>query len=811
MAGRRLPFELQTLLAQLPALRTLAPARPPPSLLRRASSIPATTDLLATNRHLSSLTEDSHDLPAPAALFESTTAEYDHIPLSKLDYPSASRSPDLVLLALLDSKQFAEADTLLRDFNEAGQPILFHRRFAQHAEILLKADRSSAWLDWWTLAPSLFSLRTESIGYIKRELRRHNAQAERMVELLLTSQSPNWGQLRDFGVRLARQGHSRVVSERLLVYLAAYAPKNISEEVFRETLSALQRQMGRIAAMGNSSHQNARLRRMERRLGINERQRLQNQRSGADVILSTPRDWLAERTRWEVAVLNRMRQAMLRAHANFGRLDYALELFEAPRAPTGIANRVLRVHKSTSMTLLALSASADRYDLFKRFHGDLERNGSRLTRVQKEELRQRWTYFARGAGYEAPDPVPSAKEAFATWRYRSYVGELEEGGLTEPAPEAASRTTSAKPKLTAELARRHPDFALASKHFLAIVAYGQLPAISETSDLIRLGRKVKQAEFLGRLEQLFDRRQGANRRFAQHWSTAMMMANNEQEDWPSTLRIFTKFFHLGGLDVDLRQAFGAYAPTSRPIESRFKIYPTAHIFSLAMQALVPTIDPKIRDHDSPPPRNPLVERLFHSLLAEPPQVLSAPSSASPLDPHTFDPFVHALFQRRLPPAPLLELLLSLIRFHIIPTKHQFGVVLASYARRGQPVDVLFLLDLLEGVASTHHPSDALLEQLNSAGDIVFPSLAQRGGLPDVKAYTSILVGLTQQGEYPTAREIERRVEGREFEADFGWRVALQKLGDKDGRVALVTERPKKERRAGGEEEELARVAERLSM
>lgn len=815
MAGRRLPYELQTLLAQLPALRTLVPTRPPPSLLRRAISIPATSDLLSSSRHLSSLAEDQ---PAPVDLFESTTTEYDDIPLSKLDHPPSSRSPDQVLLALLDSERFQEADNLLRDFKEAGQPILFHPRFAQHARTLFNADRSSAWLEWWALAPSMFSLSSEPISRIKKELRRLNTQAEGMVDALLAEQSQDWDRLRDFGVRLAKQGHSRAVSERMLVHLAAYAPPEVSEEVFRQTLSALQRQMGRVAAMGSNI---SRSRKASRHLGMPERQRLQEQRSRAGQVLPSARTWLAQRTEWEVALLASMRQAMIRAHANFGRLEHALELMEAPKAPTGIASRVLKARKSTLMVLLSLSASADRFDFFKRIYGEFERAGDRLTRVQKEELRERWTYFARGIGYEAPDPIPSAKEAFATWRYRSYVGELEEGGLTEPAEMVEGKATSAKSNLAAELAQRRPEFARASKHFLAMVAFGQLPTVSDTSRLIRLGRKEEQTAFLGRLEQLFDLRSGASLRFAQHWSTALMMAHNDLQEWDRTLRTFTEMFNLGGLNSELQLAFRSYAPSPLPLDARRKIHPTAHVLSIAVQALIPTIDPKIRDHDSPPPRHPLVDRIFHSLLAEPPQVLSkadsgAPS-ASPLDPHTFDPFFQALFQRRLPPAPILDLLLSLIRFGVIPTKQQFGIVLASFARRGRPNDVLFLLDLLEETPSPHQPTEAVLEQLALAGDTVFPSMEQRGGPPDVKAYTSILVGLTQQGEWPTAREVERRAEDRGFETDFGWRVALQKLGSKDGlalSVALEKRRRQSALRARtekNEDEELARVAERLSV
>lgn len=823
MASRRLLHELQTLLAQLPALRTLPIARPPPSLLRRAFSSPTASDLFATatsSRQLSSLVEES---PAPANIFESTNDEYQAIPLSTLDYPVPSRSPDDALLALLDSKQYTEADALLHEFQEAGQAIPHQLRFAHHAEALAKADLGSDWLKWWALSPTVASYMTASSSHMKTHLRRLDAHAERIVERLLEEQFQDWHRLRHFAVLLARQGHSRVVSERLLVHFAAYAPEGMAEELWIETLGAVRVQMADLATTSDVVFRTRKAMTKERRF----RSKSQPWERVAQGL--SPRAWLVRRTVHEVDLLGDKRQRMLRVHANYGRLDYAVELLQATRDQWRIAGRALRLHKSTYLALLSSTASADRFDLFSQVYAGLEAHRARLTRVRKGELRLRDPYFVRGVDYDAPDAIPSAKEAFSTWRYSSFVGALEEGGLTEPSSPTSTSELDYKTALLAELEARPFNFRRASKNLLAMIAHEQYPLPRDTARFIRLARQAQQDEFLLSLDGLFDPRAGASRRLANYWTTSMMLSHVQQQEWNSALRLFTKFYDLSCLSAELQQAFRTFAPHTRKIAVRSRIPVDAYVFSVAVQALIPTIEPqppstnqqRTPSSSSATRLNPLITRLFHSLLADPPRVIPYHSSSSssgrptsPLDPHTFTPILSALFRHTPRPSSLLNSLLALLQHGVNPTKQHYGLLLASYARRAPPRDVLFLLSILDPSPSPSapaQPSDELLAQLQGMGQTIFPSLEERGGPLDVVAYTGVVVGLMKQGEWPAAREVVSMAQGRGFERDARWRVVVGRLGKRDGLGGVVPARVKAESEGEGEERELERVMERLSV
>ncbi|ORY41114.1 hypothetical protein BCR35DRAFT_43098 [Leucosporidium creatinivorum] len=815
---RRLPFELQALLAQLPALRTATPVRFPPALLRRALSTPA----IAINRNLSSVADDEVQEAPAQNLFETTNTEYSHIPLSKLDHPPAARTPADSLIALLDSNQHAEAGALLKDFREAGQYIPRHLRFAKHAEELLKADPASDWLEWWSLAPPLSSFRTVSLGQVKQNLRQLDARAARIVDALLEDQPHDWERLKRFAVLLAQHGHARVVAERLLVHFAAYAPQGMGEELFGATMAALQRQLKEVAGMGSLAFRTLAKRRRDRKLSEEQRQLVKERRYDEGAARggegSPPRLYLARRTMHEVDLMAHIRQRMILAHANFGRLDLAVNLVSASRGRWEISGRACRISKTTILRLLALASATDRFNLFNQLYACLEANGGRLTRVQKAGLRRRIPYFARGVDYEAPDAIPSAKEAFSTWRYASYVGSMEEGGLTEAPIDVQTGPSPSRDPFLAALNEQPINLGRVSKHLLAAIADNSLPLPRDTARFIRLSRQNNQEDQLAALEEFFDPRSGISPRLTRFWYTSSMLSHLEHDEHAATLRLFVKFFDVTGFGAELQQAFSTYAPHARKIALKHRIRPDAYVFSLAIQALIPIIDPKVAPHQPIPSRNTLVERLFFSLLTSPPSVIPIRSSPStkttPLDPATFTPFLQTLFNRRLPPSQLLEMLLILLRHGLSPTKHQHGIILASYARNGPPLDTLFLLDLLEGVSSPEHrPSATLVQQLQSMGEMTIPTMEDRGGPPDVKAYTAVLVGLTQQGELATAREVEGRVEGREFEKDFGWRIALQKLGKKDGLGARreVKSAAREREREMSEERELEKVEERLSM
>lgn len=810
---RRLPHELQALMAQLPTLRTIAPVRPP-SLLRRA----LTTQAIALSRTV----DDAQEAPVQLNIFESTTNEYDHIPLSKLDHPPAARTPADSLIALLESNQHAEASQLLEDFQEAGQHIPGHLQFAQHAEKLFKADPTSNWLEWWSLSPTLSSFRAVSLGQVKQSLRQLDARAARIVEALLEQQPQDWMRLKDFAILLTRQGHSRVVAERLLVHFAAYAPEDMGEELFGATMKALQGQLREVAGMGSLAFRTLAKRRRDRKLTEEQRRLVTESRYDEGAAPggegSPPRSYLVRRTEHEVQLMAHIRQRMILAHANFGRLDTAVNLVSASRAKWEISGRACRINKPTILRLLAMASSTDRFGLFKQLYASLEANGGRLTRVRKAGVRRRAPYFARGIDYQAPDAIPSAKEAFSTWRYASYVGSMEEGGLTEAPIDVQGGKSPSRDLFRAALDETPVNLGRVAKHFLASIAENSLPLPRDTARFIHLSRKNNQGDQLAALEEYFDPRSGVSPRLSRFWITSSMLSHLEHYEHTATLRLFVKFFDQTGFSPELQQAFATYSPHTRKIALKSRIRPDAYAFSLAMQALIPTIDPKTLPHLPIPSRNTLVERLFFSLLTSPPSVRpirSSPTStipANPLDPATFTPFLQTLFNRRLPPSQLFEMLLILLRHGIPPTKHQYGIILASYARNGPPLDTLFLLDLLEDQAGSfpeHRPSAALIEQLQSMGEMKIPSMKERGGPPDVKGYTGVLVGLTQQGALDAAREVEERVAGRGFENDFGWRLALQKLGKKDGQGQRGAGR---EKVVGGEteEQEIERVEQRLS-
>jgi hypothetical protein len=785
MAARRLPFELQTLLLHLPTFRTPYHVSLPPSYLRRAISLPAHSDLFA--RPLSSLAEDSRELPTGPALFESPSLEYTEIPLSTLDYPKSPRSPrspDDALLALIDAKQYADADSLLRDLLDSSQPIPPRYLFAKHAEYLFNEDPKSSWLDWWSLAPSLTSRALKDSHAIKSTAQGATRRANRIISKLLIDDWKDWERLRDFGVVLARQGHSRVVAERLLVHFAAYGPLELGEELWNTSLAAVKQKMNDLALMAGFEARSRSRRWAERRMGVEGRRRASEQRI-------TPRTgpsstWLANQCRHEMGVLIQKRERMVRAHANLGRLDLATSLLESMRGQTGLGDRKLKLSKSAYIALLSIAALSDRFDIFERIYADLERRGGRLTRVRHRGLQQRTPYFARGINTPAPDSVPSVQEAFATFRYSTYVGALEEG---EPESlEAGADRHQTPQELLVQLNKRMFDDA--SRTFMAILADGNLPLPLITAQFIQLARAKGKFEFLETMSDLFDpKTSGASSRMAGYWTTSMMLAHVQAKEWPRALVLFKRYFDHSGLPLLFKKAFNAAVRPVRPINHEIAIPPDAYALSIATQALVPFLDG--RRHVS---RATLIDELYVALVNESFNVIpfhskpSSPSSSldiaapgstcppSPLDPFTFVPFLTSFARRRLPPHTLLRVLIDMQRLSVRPAKQHYGIILGAYARSGTPSDLFYLLDTLEGRQPTTVPSLELVEHLDRIRKGI--RLCQ----VDVIGYTGMLTGLIAQKELEAARDLVRRMEvgeGREvWKADWDLRRAVIKLNGK---------------------------------
>lgn len=756
---RKLPFELQVLLQQsIPACRT--PGRCATSITtgsRRCITLSA-----VTRPPVQFIAEQSTPVCTQVPLFEQNTAEYNDTPLSRLDHPGLvpreqPRSPQQALIALLDNANYEEAETLRHDLIQSGQFIEPHIEFARHAQRLFTLDPSSStWLDWWTLAPTLTSLATTlPLNQVRSQRKQLSNVAEAILESLLQLDDRNWHRTRQFAALLSAQGHSKLVSEHLLVHLAAYAPFEISEQVWQTQLDCLK----------------------QRYLAIASIPALQ-----ADPTKSnrTVREWYADAVHHETHLLSLKRQKMLKTHAAFGRLNLVLELIDGQRSITGPGNISLRLKKSTLVWIMAIAAASDRYDIFSRIYSELRSSGGRLTRVKIARLRNYIPYFARGSEYDATDAPPSAAEAFATWRYRQHKSNLEEGFLE------GDEADSSKSLLAQEMASARPDFGRATHLFRVALTEQRLPFVHVTASYIRSARAQGRTEILSQLSDLLVPTKGVRERLAKHWQTATLLADVQEGNLDAAVRRYMRYWLYSGLDETIVSALiqATQDRKRRGVARKFRFTTDAYVLSLVVEALVPLLEPDGRQAGT----SPLVEQMYDSLVTESPRILPRWSAATtrqtPLDPHTFTPFMTRLARRQAPPQAALEIVLDMQRLGLSPTPHQLAILVASYARRGSPADVFYLLDLIEGEIgqeldrTTTMPNDVMLKRLRTRpaeGESETRSESTLG--PNVIiVYTGAVTGLAGQDEWHAARRVIERLrvrhDGNAVMSDQAWRRAV---------------------------------------
>lgn len=760
MATRRLPFELQALLHQALSFR------PPPStalqyVRRRAITIPAHVDFTAQT-----LQAAADDLPQAKELFEPPSYEYDDMPLSKLDHPDFSareppRSPTQALVALLEAKQFDEAELLRRDLLDSQQLIEAHLAFATHAHQLFAVDHASNWLDWWSLTPTVSSLASEGSVPLLREGRRTLARhAEEMLLELLQDDDRDWARMRDFAALLARQGVSWLASEHLMVHMAAYAPSELAEDLWTAQLNALDRRHREGMAMPHDA--------MARNTPISEQTSQRQPQPLTSTPTSSLRDWYIRAADFETQLLLVKRQQMIRTYANFGRIEFALQmLYDTLHTPSPTGEPI-HFRKSTYLSLMATAAAMDRYDIFSRLHAQLRASGGRLTRVRLAQLRRKMAYFVRGAAYEAHDPAPSASEAYATWRYRRDAAEMETS-LTEAEEDDSDGVSSSKSLFVEEMASPRPDFAKASHLFMVAITEQDLPPTHATASFILLAYAQDRSSVLAQLGAILNPTKGVRERLSKHWQTAAMLADVQRGAYDEALRRYLRNWIYTGLPASMLSVLQQGKKPQRGAAKKHRYTTDSYVLSLVVEALVRSLSSASKeDADVSSATNPLVESIYRSLV-EPHMIRIEPkrtnTALTPLDSHTFTPFMSRLFDLKASPDRILDIMLDMQHLQLAPTIQQLGILLASLASRGAVADVFYLLDAIELADRSTPPH---LDRL-SILDFTEPRKL------DVIAYTGILRGLNMQGEWAAAQEIVDRMQSKRVVPDGRWQRAVAEL------------------------------------
>lgn len=752
MSLRRLHSDAQWIKLAWAAL----PPRPPVLFLRPARRQYSST-LAAPSRSESRATSLQSEVLADMELdvFERYAEEYDAVPPSTLDHPPAPRSAADSLRSLLLAGQYPEADALLRDLNNTDQHIEHAAAFAEHAEVCLARDRTGSWLQWWALAPTIAQAPAHSTQQAPQVISTMAfARVHRMLAILL-EEPGEFEALLDFGLLAVSQGAARVVAQDLLAHLAAFGPLEMAEELWEACRLVSPDQVPivpqRVLA---TSHQNA-----ESQSSALGRALRRTKVTGA----------LKDKIRCEAQqadlkrFLRAKRSQMLRIYSSTGRLDDATELLEAElrrhvqSSDSGTRSTPGPIRHITYLYLLADAAHFNRLDLFQRLYASMPLNGSRTTRIHTPTYTTKFPFFMRALIPTAsatiiPEESLSAEDAFVVFRYSGYESAIEEGGAF----------TDHKSDAQVRAALVATDVKTVFRLLRQCIENGLTPALSTTTDAILLARARGYTALVDALLEQMSSRDGVagTRSWTRgYWATAGMLSHVRMGEWQSALRIFVNAFQMQGLPELYRRVAGA--TLHRSPEASFSkeyrtIVPSAHTFSIAVQALVPYAV-EIEGGGE------VVDQLYDALVHE--QVIVTPrrtapvdAPASPLDPYTFMPFLRAFAADDRDPIHLLHVLRDMRDLGLRETHHHWGVVLGAFARKGTPQDLTHLLDRLEQVtpAETTAPT-APVDSI--ASELFYDDNVQRTPRPrpDVVAYTSIIAGLASRQEYVAARFIQARM------------------------------------------------------
>ncbi|KAM0752142.1 hypothetical protein T439DRAFT_324224 [Meredithblackwellia eburnea MCA 4105] len=759
----RLPFELRTIIASHFPPAQVLPQSATAARIRPYSSFSATLDRSNRPIHL----DEAHNFAESGAnpdnlsespsfnLFESSTTEYQFVPLSTLDHiPSTvkSKSPAVALAKLLRAKQYDDADALVRNLLMTGDYVKRLPRLLDHMRKLFREDKSS-WIEWWTLVnripadPVEHWLSGTTVGvarddaWIYEELIR-KGDTRMMV---------------DFSLAAIPLGFEREIAEHFLVHLALYADPEVSERVWRECMRSL----------------------LSRKATVN----------GA----------LAKRPRKESAVVGRLlerrlaeaatfigsrREGMIRAHASVGRLDYAVSLV----MKIGIDEGGPRLHPDAYLSLLALAAAANKRETFLFLHLHFQQTGRTLL-PPKAQPAKNWTalWTKPSDANRQPADLEAATKAFDLYRKNlrilhsaRYIDPEEPlgrslSGVSSPHSSGDnSPTMSANDRLLEAVKAK--DIDVASLVLTQSLRENAIPALSSTSQYITLLREAGRSSTVDGVSNAFGIGGSSTRWLMGYWASARMLADIRAGSFDRALSTLIDNFHLTGLPPKVRDMI-LHAVPARPSGAGKRPLPRlllpAHTLSIAVQALVrklvlsgshSLIDELYHAFTSPSSTFNITQR-SHLQTKKPNLDRSGPQYHSPLDPFTFIPFLLAFAQFQRSPITLFRVLRDMHHLGLTPTRPHWGVVVGAFARNGSPAEIKYLLDFLEGRSPTTTPSPELISLLHQ--------LEVPEEKPDVVFYTGVIKGLILQGEYDLAWEVWDRLEsddkGRALEEQEGAR------------------------------------------
>ncbi|GAA6059227.1 hypothetical protein JCM10212_006620 [Sporobolomyces blumeae] len=695
-----------------------------------------------------------------APIFEpDNTPEYRTVPPSKLDSPSSvPRTPDESLLALLGAKSYSAASSLLDELEQNRQAVPTRYEFALHAlKQLERQGVESDWSRWWALAPDVVDVPHDSVTNLRAATavmeKRADKAATKLVRLLeyVVAESPDEARRGstlkrtvEFGETLARQGHARVVSERLIRPVMVFGDVETATALWETTLGEMRRQDRSFGGQGFFLSSRSRtIRAEERKAGRELRAKVGEGRRHARTV-SIER-WFASRNRSAFKRLVAAREDVVRVQANLSNLETAVEVLLSTNAYPSLVvpSQPVKLSRPLFLSVLALLGEHDRFDLFELVYDALRHGGRRLTRVRQDRLDARDPYYIRGQAFDASDPEPSAQEAFMTFRDRHAVSSIEEGTWEDVATDAGSvdsdgleatvdtggfakigtdgahygRTTSRieSERLSNHVEKGRPD--LAVSHLLKLFEHGTLPSAPSVARLITaLAAHERGPEAVLAID---DHVQASywQRGF---WTTARMLADLEQGNLKLVVRRFRDYFLSSTLPVPVASAIKSV--TLRVPSTREGTIPggavalkrtnaNAYTVAILLQALVPLLERARAGAGSKDRLDEVYDALSDSASWQIVPVHTPPSPSStlqraavrsPLDPYTFLPFVLSSIRAREPPLDTLGILDKMLAIGLrdIPPV-LVSLALSAFARRGAFADFDYLLRAVEEGAVPH--------------------------------------------------------------------------------------------------------------
>ncbi|GAA5995442.1 uncharacterized protein JCM10292_005175 [Rhodotorula paludigena] len=834
--GRVLPLNVQALIwsylppATAPRVcrRVARPGAVPCARLSSTVSLSLSPDDL---RRMSAPTQEPHDPPThftsnqqlAEAVFEDRSSEYDNVPLSTLDHPVVPRSPDDALLALLHAGNFDEARRLLHELRGSGQTIakrhgfsLAAHRAAKEGDILATNEHGKHdWLEWWELVPGISDTahpEVRNLRAVDANLAKNAFQLVRRVLAVVQERTVELNDgaptlervnalLEEFALRLCRQGYLHVVAKEVLPHLAAYGSVEAAERIFARALEDSQTHSRTFVAQGayTSYRNRSSLQRADSRRRLEHR----------DLLMQS---WFANRQKAAYDLLVRARARAILALANVGRLDTAVDLVvttDTYRRLVRGSNAPVKLPRNVYLTLLALTARRDQFDLFKRLYDSLARGQRRLTRTRSTQLRQRTPYLIRGSAFDPPDAAPSAREAFTSWRYQNAVLSFEEGpsasaelhdvddllDLEHREAFADSVRENKRAVLLLSLVEQDTDgsqlarSAVVLSEGLSRVNLEPLPSANAIARWIEHAQDLAQtspdaAELLLTLK-LQSRLRDSTRKA---WAVATMLAELRRGDFVRVLEVYKDSFDVVALPHAAQQVLRhatrdrRAAPDLSSPRAGSDGVPSVYAVSVLMQALVALLEERIRTASTrgkADEARDLIARVFEgivngevtairSLRREQDNAIerasarsagdeheheSTPPTLEHLDGHTFTPFLKHHLRERMPALDLARLVASLVERGVQMQSPHYSILLNALANSGETRDLLYLVSHFEGTFASPDASTAGPLQPSPELESLVHALRLRKQPLSVHSYTGIFVGLRRRGLRAQALEL----------------------------------------------------------